>query len=327
VIIIPKEKPVVENLNSYYLDIRKLIEHYQGEVGSGCVYFKASSAEGVIFFDKDDLLNGFFQDSKGEAEGKTVIDRLVEAAVGHNFAISIYEINAEKVYFWANIPGADKIYEDLSAEFTDLGGLIKKMGSEKLTGFIDVSIGEGNEGGLIFFDNGEIIGNSFSWGKGELNHSKESQEILIQKTKELGGIFNVSRISLDKEGVELQSKDMEQEGTTNVLTMLEALLTLFERVITSHREIESDFNTLLKKKFIEKADEFVFLDPFAAEFSYADQKITFKGNAGDEELVKGLTECVKEIAESLGILAQLKDELGPWSDKYEKDLEKFHVSF
>ncbi len=62
----------------------------------------------------------------------------------------------------------------------------------------------------------------------------------------LGGIFNVSRISLDKEGVELQSKDMEQEGTTNVLTMLEALLTLFERVITSHREIESDFNTLLK---------------------------------------------------------------------------------
>ncbi|MBW1796816.1 MAG: hypothetical protein JRJ21_00140 [Deltaproteobacteria bacterium] len=326
-IIVPKEKPAVENLNSYYLDIRKLIEHYQGEVGSGCVHFKASSAEGVVFFDKDDLLNGFFRDSKGEAQGKTVIDRLVEAAVGHNFAISIYEINAEKVYFWANIPAADKIYEDLSAEFTDLEGLIKKMGSEKLTGFIDVSIGEGNEGGLIFFDDGEIIGNSFSWGKGELNRSKESQEILIQKTKELGGIFHVSRISLKKEGGVLESEDLDQKGMPDVLTMLESLLSVFERVITSDREIESDFNTLLKKKFVEKADDFVFLDPFAAEFKYADQKVTFTGDAGDEELVKGLTECVNEIAEGLGILAQVKAELGPWSEKYGKELEKFHVSF
>jgi hypothetical protein len=327
VIIVPKEKPAVENLNSYYLDLRKLIEHYQGEIGSACVHFQAPSAEGVIFFDKDDLLNGFFRDSEGESEGKAVIDRLVEAAGGHNFAISIYEIDPDKIYFWANIPAAEKIYKDLSAEFTDLEGLIKKMGSEKLTGFIDVSIGEGKEGGLIFFDNGEIIGGSFSWEKGELNHSKESKELLIQKTKELGGIFNVSRISLKKEGVEREPEDIEQDGTSNVLTMLEALLNVFERVITSNREIETNFNTLLKKKFMEKADEFIFLDPFAAEFQYADQKITFTGDAGDEELVKGLTECVKEIAEGFGILSRFNDELGPWSEKYEKDLEKFHVIF
>jgi len=327
VIIVPKEKPVVENLNSYYLDLRKLIEHYQGEIGSACVHFQALSAEGVIFFDKDDLLNGFFRDNGGESEGKEVIDRLVEAAVGHNFAISIYEIDPEKVYFWANIPSAEKIHNDLSAEFTDLQGLIKKMGSEKLTGFIDVSIGDGKEGGLIFFDNGEIIGGSFSWEKGKLNHSKESEKLLIQKTKELGGVFNVSRISLKKEGIGRESGDMEQDGKSDVLTMLEALLSVFERIITSNREIESNFNTLLKKKFMEKADEFIFLDPFAAEFEYADQKITFTGDAGDEELVKGLTECVREIAEGVGILSQLNDELGPWSDKYKKDLEKFHISF
>jgi hypothetical protein len=326
VIIVPKEKPAVENLNSYYLDLRKLIEHYQGEIGSACVHFQAPSAEGVIFFDKDDLLNGFFRDSEGESEGKAVIDRLVEAASGHNFAISIYEIDPEKVYFWANIPAAEKIYKDLSAEFTDLEGLIKKMGSEKLTGFIDVSIGDGKEGGLVFFDNGEIIGGSFSWEEGEFKNSKESKELLIEKTKELGGIFNVSRISLKKEAVESESEDIEQEDRSNVLTMLEALLNVFERVITSRREIESNFSTLLKKKFMEKADEFVFLDPFVAEFQYADQKITFTGDAGDEELVKGLTECVKEIADELGILPRLNDELKVWSEKYGKGLENFHVS-
>ncbi len=326
-IIVPKEKPAVENLNSYYLDIRKLIEHYQGEIGSACVHFEAPSMEGVIFFDKDDLLNGCFRDNQGESEGQAVIDRLVEAAVGHNFAISIYEIDPEKVYFWANIPAAEKLYKDLSAEFTDLEGLIKKMGSEKLTGFIDVSIGDGKEGGLIFFDNGEIIGGSFSWEKGELNHSKENKEFLIQKTKELGGIFNVCRISLKKDGLEREPEDIEQGGTLNVLTMLEALLSVFERVITSNRGIASNFNTLLKKKFVEKADEFVFLDPFVAEFQYADQKITFTGDAGDEELVKGLTECVKEIADGLGLLPRLNDELKVWSEKYGKGIEKFHISF
>ena len=44
-IIVPKEEPAVENLNSYYLDIRKLIEHYQGEIGSACIHFEAPSAK------------------------------------------------------------------------------------------------------------------------------------------------------------------------------------------------------------------------------------------------------------------------------------------
>jgi hypothetical protein len=109
--------------------------------------------------------------------------------------------------------------------------------------------------------------------------------------------------------------------------MLEALLRVFERVIASNREIKSNFNTILKKKFVEKADEFVFLDPFAAEFQYADQKITFKGDANDKELIKALTECVKEIADGLGVLPMLKEELRTWFGKFEKELKEFHVKF
>ena len=55
-IVLPKERPILKNLNTYYLDLRKLFEHYQGEIGSGGVFFKASAAEGVIFFDKDESL-------------------------------------------------------------------------------------------------------------------------------------------------------------------------------------------------------------------------------------------------------------------------------
>jgi hypothetical protein len=326
VIAIPKEKPVIENLNSYYLDINKLLEHYQGEIGSGGVHFSSPSTEGAIFFDKDELLNGFFQDSEGKSEGKEAINRLTETAENNNYIISIYEIDADKVYFWANISAAEKIYKDLSAEFTDLEGLIRKMVSEKLTGHIDVSIGDGKESGLVFFDNGNVIGGSYSWDKGELSRSKEDWERLIRKTRESGGVFDVSRIPLTRQKMESELKEGDRESPSTVLMMLEELLGVFERIIESGKDVQSGFTTILKKKFIEKADQFVFLDPFAAEFEYADHKIAFKGDATSDEVVQGLMACLKEIAHEYGIIDQVEDELGPWSKKYKKEVERYRVN-
>ena len=68
-VIIPREKPVIENLNIYYLDIKKLLEHYQGEIGSGGAHFKSHAAEGAIFFDKDELLNAFFEEKGRNLSG------------------------------------------------------------------------------------------------------------------------------------------------------------------------------------------------------------------------------------------------------------------
>jgi hypothetical protein len=197
-VIIPRDKPVLENLNIYYLSVKKLLEHYQGEIGSGGVYFKSHAAEGVIFFDKDDLLNGHFRNKTIELIGREAVERLLGAGDKYNFNVTIYEIADNEVYFWASIPSAEKIYKNLSTEFTDLEGLIKKMISEKLTGYIDVAIDQGREVGLIFIINGTIMGGSYSWSNGKPTPNKENQELLIRKTKEKGGIFNVCRIPISK---------------------------------------------------------------------------------------------------------------------------------
>ena len=139
-VIIPKEKPVISNLNTYYLDITKLIEHYQGEIGSGGLFFGSASAKGVIFFDQDEILNGYFRDQDSELSGDDAINRLMETDFEHNYTVEIYNISLEEVYFWSSLPSAERIYKDLSTEFTDLEGLIKKMSAEKLTGFIEVTI-------------------------------------------------------------------------------------------------------------------------------------------------------------------------------------------
>jgi hypothetical protein len=314
-IVIPRENPALKGLNSYYVDVGKLLEHFQGALGSGAIHFKSPSAEGVIFFDKDDALSGVYENKQGQIKGQDALDHLTSSSAEDNFSINIYEIDPERIFFWANLPFAQAIYRDLSTEFTDLEGLIRKMNNEKLTGYITASIDNAKEEGLLFFNNGEIIGGSYSWSEEVISRDQKNIDELVSKTKEEGGIFHVSRIVTNNEAG-------KEEQATNVYPMLEELLASLERVIRSNRKIKSDFKPLLKKKFLEKSESYDFLDPFAAEFEYVDGKISYYGDAGENHLVQGVLESVKEMAEELGISDQLKRELGSWFDDYQKILSR-----
>ncbi len=325
-VVLPKETPVIKNLNKYYLDIRKLIEHYQGEIGSGGIFFKSSQAEGVIFFDKDEILNGFFQDKDDKVQGNEAIDRFLDQESEYNFTIDVYRIPQEEVYFWSSLPSAEKIYRDLSTEFTDLDGLIKKMSSEKLTGFIDISIGNGEESGLIFISSGEIIGGSFSWGKEEPIPIKRNLDILISKSKDSGGVFQVSRIPLKHEHRGDQKDEITAGLSASVFKMLEEFLGIFETLFTSKKDMAMDFNKALRKKFVDKAEKYSFLDPFAAEFEYTNRTISFTGKTDERELINGVVESVLELAEEFGLMLELENYTASWRRKYDKRLSGFGVN-
>ncbi|MDP3282886.1 MAG: hypothetical protein Q8M56_00465, partial [Desulfobacterales bacterium] len=260
-------------------------------------------------------------------QGKEVLGSIIEGSSQYNCVISIYEIAQNKIYFWANMPDAQKIHKNLSTEFTDLEGLIKKMASEKLTGYIEVVINNGSEGGLVFLSDGEIIGGSYSWGKGEVSSLKENRDILVAKTKNFGGVFHVNRIEASKRPVDGEINRNEQKTAADILIVLEDLLQIVESEAAKKKNIERDFNNLLKKKFVEKADKYIFLDPFADEFKYSAGKITFTGEATDEELLRGVAESVKEIAEESGFLSNLNDSLSSWSQKYARELAKTGITF
>ena len=326
-VVIPKQQPVLENLNIYYLDVRKLLEHFQGEIGSGGIYFKSHAAEGVIFFDQDQLVSGVFQDKEILISGNDAVERLLTAGDEYDFSVNIYQIGPEEVYFWASIPTAEKIYKNLSTEFTDLEGLIKKMSAEKMTGYIDVTIGSGEENGLIFLINGKITGGSYSWGNGAPSPSKKNQDLLIQKTKQLGGIFNVCRISYKNTQNDDQTIALEPNKPKAAIMMMEALLSIFEQVVNEKSKKKADFQKLLKQKFVENADRFSFLDPFADEFEYAEQKITLSGRVSDQDLVDGVVAVVNEMARELGLQSTLIVNLDLWLDEYADELAHYDINF
>ncbi len=321
-IIIPKEQPVIENLNSYYLDIKKLVEHNQGELGTGAVYLKSPSAESVIFFDENSLINIIFLNTEVTLRGSEALESIIETSSNSNFAVAVYRIDPEKIYFWASLQYAEEYYKNLSTDFTDPEKLIHKMELEKFTGYIDFLIDDGKERGLVFLNNGVFLGTSCSWEENILKSSKENLNNLLLRAKKQGSLFNVNKIHFDKEHL---YDNKLKNNQTGILNMIRDLLFIFENLVAENKKIKADFNTLLKKKFMEKIDRYDFLDPFAAEFQYDNGTVAFTGNTSNDLLIKGIMESIKELGIELGMIDLLRRNLDDWRDKFFDEIEKYHI--
>lgn len=338
-IILPKEKPAVQDLNSYYLKIEKLLEHCQGQVGTGGVLFKSPTAEAVIFFDETNLINAYYKDKKQEIKGIPAHQKIMEASGLDNFNVTVYYILPERVYFWAHLSNAELLYHDLSSEFTDLEGLIKKMENEHLTGFIDVTLNQGQGGGLLFVYNGKIIGGSSAKGDGGIDRSAAYRDSLIERSRKFGGMFHVSKIDLSKLGSSLKGvgkaamqpaitqapapqagphakRPLQRLNAKDALIIIQNLLTVMEGAVKANKRIKTDFDTLLSKQFVEKVNRYDFLDPFAAEFRYSGGKVTFVGKAGPGELVTAIVHCLTDMAAGLGMTDIFRKHLAAWKKQY-----------
>jgi hypothetical protein len=348
-IVIPKETPIIQELNSYYLNIEKLLQYYQGVIDAGCVHFQLPSAEGVVFFDAFKLINGTFKDKASLVRGKEAIDLLFEEARSKKMEISIYEIAPERIAFWANVANAEDLYKDLSTEFTDLEGLIRKMVSDRLTGYIEVSF-KGKEEAVLFLHNGQVVGSISAESRWQLVRTEEIQVKLIEKSRKTGAILNVRRILMDQMPTDevprngnapIQNEEKtvqpgpapraaavdrdEEKKPLNIREMLQYLLLIYDKFIAGNRKIQPDFDTLLKRKFMQKVEKYEFLDPFMEDFKYANGKIEYSGRVDDVRLATGIIECLNEIAEENEMQQWLDKSLWPLRQKYVREIGALNI--
>jgi hypothetical protein len=346
-IVVPKETPIIEELNSYYLNIEKLFQYYQGIIDAGCAFFQLPSSEGVVFFDAFNLINGVFKDNTSLVRGKEAIDLLIEEAKSKKIMISIYEIPPERIAFWANVANAEDLYKDLSTEFTDLEGLIRKMMSDRLTGYVEVAFNS-NDIALLFLHNGQVIGSVSAESKWQLVRTEKNQLDLVEKSRKIGAMLNVRRIVMEQiamNGIaqgsvdsanqtrnngnavnsvskpEAPSEPSEDPKPLNIREMLQYVMLIYDKFISNNRKIQGDFDTILKRKFVEKVDKYDFLDPFTAEFKYANGKIEFSGRVDDVRLTTGLIECLHEIAAENDMQKWLDKSLWPLREKYAREID------
>lgn len=328
--VIPKGKPILENLNTYYLNIKNLIEHFQGELGSGGIFFSSSAGKGVLFFDEFDVVSGYLQNRDGEVTGKAAIEFLLDPPPGYNYIVSIHAMEPEDVYYWTQISSAQVMFDNLSSEFTDIGALIQNLKMERLTGYIDVTIKKDGARGVLFMLNGQIVGDSFSWANTQSNVSSNAQKELISKVKAEGAVFRVFKIGA--ENIKTKSEvavPIETISSDQALKMLGELLVVLEEIISGNKKNALRFGTILKRKWVEMADQYPFLDPFAGELIYENQRLEFYGDASNHELVTAVTRASVEIVEAFGFQKAFSKKIEPWKNKYNESIKKLgaNISF
>jgi hypothetical protein len=109
--------------------------------------------------------------------------------------------------------------------------------------------------------------------------------------------------------------------------MLEELLQVTEYLVNANRKYKNKFDTMLKKKFLDKSDVFACLDPFLCEFQYEGRKVSFIGDAAPAELARGVFESVGELTAELGLSRQLEQGLSSWAARHSKRIRTAGVGF
>ena len=187
--LIPREKPYLQGLNSYYLHLEKFIEHLQGDIGSGGIHCKSPHLEMFIYFSENEIISSLVQ----EKGGQTTCPPFEEVVMGPycraNFSINVYQLEANAIFFWAQMPPFRRAKSVLKSTEIPLPDLVFRLRQKQFSGFIDAQIVNKPDSGLLFFHEGERIGGSYSWGRGGMSTSDEDYNILLRRMQSGEGIF------------------------------------------------------------------------------------------------------------------------------------------
>lgn len=360
-IVFPVDLPIVKDLNSYYLNIERFVEHYQGFLAAGAISFAAPSAAGVILFDEYRFLNAWYSDKSDNLVGAKAFTKLLQISSQKNFNVAVYEVDSDTIYYWAHTCDTNQLYNDLKSEFTDINTMLGKMKTEKLTGFLEVGIESTGKSGQIFFNNGMIIG-SRGMGSDQVKQNPSALKDLVDNANESICVFSVYQVNVANKFEEIvftsgsakmvatpaaaaqppaapkaeplkqvqsaqaaQPSAQPRQNQAYYIEMLQLLIQMLEKIIKANKKIKVDFDTLLKKTFVDKVDKYDFLDPFAAELTYENGRLKFYGRTSDKILVAGIVECVLDLAESTGVHGVLIKNMSPWIKKYGNDLTRLNI--
>lgn len=188
--LIPREQPYLEGLNSYYLQLERFIEHMQGDIGSGGIHCVSPRMEMMIYFNESEIISNLIQEKGQAANFVPSLEIARSTFYSSSNAVDVYQLDATAIYFWAQMPPFQRAKASLKSTEIPLPDLIFRLRQKQFSGFIDVQLVKKNDGGTIFFNEGERVGGSYSWGKGGMSTSNDDYNMLLSRVQMNDGLFS-----------------------------------------------------------------------------------------------------------------------------------------
>jgi hypothetical protein len=295
--ILPKGKVVHENMNTSYTNLSELLMDLKANTFTGYLQMSFLNYEGVLFVDGGNLINAY-QNAEGKAEtGHDAFSGVMEKARERDGTINAYGLSSEMVVALAGLIKNEPVHEGLDSDLTSMDKLIEKMGAEKLTGFIEVTLPGGKGTGIVLMQEGDVLDAFLSDAAGAVKSGKEIIPGLAENSAS-GGMFNVYRA--DVTGAFAESTEiLESFEIEDLLEVMHEIIVKV-KVAADAAAGEDVFDTVFGQELVDKADKYSFLDPFAGEFEYRNGKIEYEGKASLKEFVKAVSESLVGTVDKIG---------------------------
>ena len=327
--IIPKQDAVYQNLNTSFTNFGELLVDLKENSFTGCVQVSFWEYEGVLLLDTGNIINAQEEINGNLISGQDAVKRVIAKAKDNDGAISVYALKGEMVTMLASAVKSVVIYENLSTEFTSLEALISKLQTEDHTGYIEVNFQGDQQEGYIFLLEGRVVETLLS-NRGEEISGPHVLPRVIEFAASLGATFSVYKAAVE----EAHSESEVIKASFDLPQLLEVWGAIIGAVESVSDDLlgEGVFLITFKDTLIAKVDEYPFLDPFAAKFSYLDGTVSFSGEVeknfsqGIGDGLNGTVEILAEQAalEGKNLFAPLRTALDVVNTEYKEQFDRYN---
>ena len=312
--LIPKEKPFLTGLNSYYLYIDKFIEHLQGEIGSGCLYGQSADQEILVYFDEQEIIRSIIQDKGERAQVLQGLEPVKQSLSRKNFLVTIYYLDPSSIFFWGQMPSFQRVKAKLKTTDISLPDLFFRLRQKKFSGFIDVNLQEHDGGGILFLHQGERMGGSYSWGTGGLNPSDDDYNKLLGLLQSNVATYDIGQFHAESAQEKSSSVVEKRDSFSNLETALIEFIELYLKV--ARKKIKIPPLVQLKQKFVDQLDEYPIIDPFNKFYELNDNgTVEFADNAPREEIAAAIVDCTWKVIEDNKLQKKFRAAIKNWANK------------
>jgi len=329
--IFPKQDAVYQNLNTSFTNFGELLVDLKENSFTGVVQVSFWEYDGNLLLDGGNIVNAVEEINGEIISGQVAVKRVTSKAKEKDGTISVFAQKGELITMLASVVKSEVIYENLSTEFTSLEALISKLQGESHTGYIEVSFQGNQQAGYIFFLDGKVIEALLSARGDEISGINIVPRI-IEVASSAGATFSVYKAAVEAA--------LSESEMIKVSFDLPQLLEVWGAVI-SVVETAADgllgkdqFLNAFKDTLIQKANDYPFLDPFAAQFVYQNGEVEFSGEVKknfSQGLGEGLWDTVEALAERTALegkdlFSPLRIALETVKADYQDQLDRFNFS-
>jgi len=292
---LPKGTPLHKELNSSFVDLGKLLKEMKTNKFSGLIELMGVHSEGLILIELGTVIGARIAGDQDLMEREQV-NVLLQKVHEENMLISTFQMPPESVILLNSFLDSEKIHENLSSEFTDPNKLISKFSAEKGEYFIEVIFQKNLGSGLLFIQDGETVDALLSLLGKSLTKGNAAITDIIEGAGELGAMFNVYRAEIDTGKLSPPSSTVPMDEVQRIMGIL---MKEFHNTVEQVSLKKIDFELFLREACLSMAEEYPFLDPFAAEFVYKDQQIELFTDEDPAVIARRIMNLIQQMMDRL----------------------------